>query len=389
MRVVHVCAYYVPAFSYGGPVRSLHALCRAQRTSGIDVEVFTTTANGSSRVEAAPEGRLVDGVLVRYFDLSPPVRLLGSARLEAALPDALSRADVIHLHGLFNRTIWSAAACLRDRHRPYVLSPRGMLERAALAHHGWRKRVAWQLRDRAVVAGAAVLHASSEFEEATLTRLCPSASVVAVPNPVESDTAATPADAAACRQALGIPADAPLVLALGRLHAIKRLDLVAEAFLRLWRRVPDAHLVVAGPDEQHLQPLLERLLEPAAGHVHFTGVVTSAGRQALLAAATVLVQCSDSESFGMSVAEALASGVPVVVTRTCPWRPIETWGCGFWVEQDAGAVGDALQAIVADRDLAARQGRAGRQLVAALMSPERVARRWARIYEDVCRAHAA
>ena len=77
-------------------------------------------------------------------------------------------------------------------------------------------------------------------------------------------------------------------------------------------------------------------------HVHAIDAIHGADKWALLKDADVMVQCSDSESFGLSVVESLASGVPVIVTRTCPWREIETHDCGFWVEQTAPAIAAAI-----------------------------------------------
>ena len=389
MRVIHVCAYYAPAYVYGGPVRSIHALCRAQRAYGIDVEVFTTTAagGGAERLDAAPQGRDFEGIPVRYFDLSPPATLLGASGLAPALNAVLPEADIVHVHGLFNRTVWDAAACLHAAAKPYVLSPRGMLEAAALAHHRWRKRLAWHLKDRATVARASVLHATSSFEADTLRQDYAPRSVVQIPNAVALAPAGI--DAGGWRAARGIAADAPIVLSLGRLHRLKRLDLVAASFVELRRRVPTAQLVIAGPDEQHLRPGLERQLAGAQGAVHWIGQVDDETKWALLAAATVLVQCSDSESFGMSVAEALAAGTPVVVTRTCPWREVEDWGCGAWVAQSPAAITDALCAIVSDPDRAREQGRAGRRLVQQRMAPASVAAAWHAVYCDAVRAATA
>lgn len=388
MRILHVCAYYAPAYVYGGPVRSIHALCQAQLENGMDVEVFTTTAAGAHRLDAAPHGRRFDGIRVRYFELSPPAALLGASALGPALNRALPDADIVHVHGLFNRTVWDAASCLHAAGKPYVLSPRGMLEAAALAHHRWRKRVAWHLRDRATVSRASVLHATSSFEAETLRREFGEQPVVQIPNAVAL-SAAGAGDVQAWRAARGIAAEAPVVLSLGRLHRIKRLDLVAASFLELRRRVPAVQLVIGGPDEQGLRPSLERQLAAAGGAVHWIAHVDEATKPVLLAAATVLLQCSDSESFGMSVAEALAAGTPVVVTRTCPWQEVEDWGCGAWVEQSPDAIAAALWALVTDADRAREQGRAGRRLIEQRMSPSSVADAWQAVYRSAARVATA
>ena len=96
MRVLHVTPYFAPAFRYGGPPRSILGLCRALVDAGVEVEVFTTTANGPEPLPAAPEGTEYEGVRVRYFPLAWPQRYwrasgLGAA-LERALPGSRSRS---------------------------------------------------------------------------------------------------------------------------------------------------------------------------------------------------------------------------------------------------------------------------------------------------------
>jgi glycosyltransferase involved in cell wall biosynthesis len=183
--------------------------------------------------------------------------------------------------------------------------------------------------------------------------------------------------------------DAPVVLSLGRLHRIKRLDLLADAFLKVRQRLPSAHLVIAGPDEHGLQPQLAAQLASARGFVHWTGHVDHATKPVLLETATVLVQCSDSESFGMSIAEALGAGTPVVVTRTCPWEHIERWHCGFWVEQNADAIASALARLLTNPELAAEQGSAGRRFVEEQLGPARIAEAWRAAYHAATRSDPA
>jgi glycosyltransferase involved in cell wall biosynthesis len=145
------------------------------------------------------------------------------------------------------------------------------------------------------------------------------------------------------------------------MHRIKRLDLLAEAFVDLRASHPAAHLVLAGPDEQALLPALRHRLAAHVDHLHTIGAVQGDDKWALLKDADVMVQCSDSESFGLSVVESLASGVPVVATRTCPWSALEASESGFWVEQSAPAIAAALRTLAHDP---ARRGRMGQHAAA-------------------------
>jgi glycosyltransferase involved in cell wall biosynthesis len=366
MRVLHITAYYAPAYVYGGPPRSIHGLVLALQHLGVDVDVFTTDANGSDRLPAeVTRSGGFEGVRVQYFRRDWPSEPIGSRPLARALRRTVPACDIVHIHGLWNRVVWAAAREARRAAVPYVVSPRGMLERAALAHHPWLKRVGWTLVERRTVRRAALLHATSEQELQTLRQIAPSSRVALVPNGIEAGSREVGSDDV--RRDLGL-VSGPIVLFLGRIHPIKRLDLLIEAFALARARRPDARLVIAGPDEAGLRPILDSRERDTVGTTIWLGEVDRRRTRELLAAASVLVMCSDSESFGMSVIEAMDAGVPVVVTRTCPWSEVEQHGAGFWVEQRADAIADALLRIFERPDLAHEMGARGRALVATSYS---------------------
>jgi len=368
LRVVHVCAYFAPAFVYGGPPRSVLGLCRAQRDAGVDVQVVTTTANGDSELSELVVAREeYEGIPVRYCARAWPRSIFYAPALGDTVATALRAADVLHIHGLWNATVWSAAAAARQEGKPYVLSPRGMLAPAALAHDQWRKKLVYPLADRRVIRDAARLHATSRPEFDELNRLPVAGRAIFVPNGVELPPGSG-GDSRTTRARFRLPPTGPLILFLGRIHPIKRLDLVAAAFARVRQQHPDAHLVIAGPDEEGHRAAIAPLFTEFGTAVTWTGRVDEAGKRQLLDAADVLVMCSNAESFGMSAAEAMAAGKPVVVTRTCPWPDLETHGAGFWVEQDAAAIADALSTVLANEGAAREMGRRARALIAAQYS---------------------
>ena len=383
MHVVHISAYFAPAYGFGGPPRSLLALCRAQRQAGLSVEVFTTTANNGPPLPTRPEGVDVEGIRVRYFPLAPPAILLGASGMPRSLADALRDVPLVHVHGLFNRTVWRGAAAARAAGVPYVLSPRGMLEPAALRHHAWRKRASWQLFDRRALDGAACWHATSHAEAAALGRRAGAAHrVVEIPNTVDP-IAAGEADCAEARAFAGVADGAPYVLFLGRLHPIKRLDLLAAAMAQLDDRAGGAHLVIAGPDERGHRAAVEPLFAPLGPRVHWCGPVDGRRKAGLIGGASALVLCSDSESFGMCVAESLTAGVPVVVTRTCPWPTLETAGCGVWVDQSPAGIAAGLMRLLGDPVEARAMGQRGHTLAAREFGAAAVAARWVALYREL------
>ena len=344
MRVLHITPYFAPAFQFGGPPRSILGLCQGLRRSGVDVEVITI-AHDQATASLAGAQSTYEGVPVRYLPPAFPRRFFG-ARFGAVLSDTLSRVDLCHVQGIWNVPEWSATRQARAQRVPYVVSPRGMLLPAAFRQGQWRKRVAFRVLESRNLRKAALLHATSPEEAKSLASFARNVPVAVVPNGVDAEAAA--GASTDYRRRLAIPDDAVVIAFLGRFHPIKRLDLLAAAFATLRARNRDVHLVLAGPDERSLVPGLREMLAAHLDRVHFVGALDDTNKWAMLKAADVGVQCSDSESFGMSIVEFLSSGTPVVVTRTCPWQEIESAGCGLWVEQSAAAIAAALDALIAD-----------------------------------------
>ncbi len=381
MRVLHVSSYFPPAFQYGGPPASILGLCQGLQRAGIGVEVVTTTANGRTPLRSSPAGsEQYEGVPVQYVDAAFPRRFFG-ARIRAPLMQALARADVCHIHGVWNVPEWWASRLARGAGVPYVLSPRGMLQPEAMRRGRWRKAAAFTLLERRSLTGAALVHATSAQEADAIRILGLRVPIAIVPNGV--DLHAAQRASRGYRARLGIPSDAFIVLFLGRMHRIKRLDLLAEAFAELRGTHPSVHLVLAGPDEQGLLPDLMGRFADAADRVHAPGPVHGSDKWALIKDADVMVQCSDSESFGLAVVESLAAGVPVIATRTCPWSEVETHGCGFWVEQTAPAIAAAIRTLAGDPARRGEMGERAAALACERYSWDGIASRMAGLYANL------
>jgi glycosyltransferase involved in cell wall biosynthesis len=380
MRALHVSAYFAPAFRYGGPPRSILGLCQALGKAGADVEVFTTTANGDDPLPPAPDGVIYEGVRVRYFPLAwPPIGWRASG-LAGALTRAARGADLVHVHGLWNFTAWAGVRAARSAGIPYVISPRGMLQPEAMAHHHQLKAIAYPTVERRHLLGASLLHATSDSEARVLAASGPRVALVA--NGVTARMA-TADQIARLRQQFDLPRETDLVTFIGRLHPIKRLDLLADAFARLRRSGRAACLVIAGPDEGGHRRRIEPLFRDIAADVRWTGAVDGEDKWALLHASRALVQCSDSESFGLSVAEALSAGVPVVVTERGAWSHLASVGCGHVVAHDAQAIADALDRLLADPQAARAMGERGRVWAARTFGWDAIGQAMLREYESI------
>ena len=382
MRILHVTPYFAPAFVYGGPPRSVLGLCRALQSAGADVDVVTTTANGAEELPPSVTGQATfDNVRVTYVPRSFPKRYFRSAALTPLLDARESSYDLVHLHGCWNLFGWTAARWCRRTGVPYVLSPRGMLLPWSFDHGRMRKWVSYRLVEARTLRGARFLHATSQEESDAIGALQLGAEVVLVPNGLDDLDAPLPDRSDAFRARCGVQPGDFLVLFLGRLHPKKGIEVLVEAL----RRLPTerVRLLVAGAGEPEY---VERLQAAArdltlTDRVHFAGHLNGDDRRLALASADAFALTSHSENFGLSVAEAMAAGLPVVVSRNCPWPQIEAWRAGLWVENTADAVSSALAALVGDRLAARAMGANGRREIRTFLCWDRLAGEMLQAYE--------
>lgn len=372
MRVLHVCGIYLPATEWGGPTYAVANYAGALQQAGVACEVFTTTARGDRGLPALPPGtRDVDGVPVTYF----PAPAVSQAFLAPAMAAALARRvrefDVVHTHMLWAFPGIVASRIARLAGVPYVVTPHGSLDPWSLSQRRRLKQLFLLASERATLRRAARVHYTADAERANAPadlRDLPSA---IVPNVIA-------------------PSDAPRadggtdVVILGRIHVMKGFDVLVPAFRDVVARRPEARLVIAGPDEGGYRAEVERMIAAAGigGAVTFTGHLDARARDALLARCALLVQPSYRENFGMAVAEAMAQGVPVVVSdRVNICDDIRAAEAGLVVPREAPAVAGAIATLLGDAGLRARMGEAGRRLVRARYAPAVVGPALRAVYE--------
>jgi glycosyltransferase involved in cell wall biosynthesis len=174
-----------------------------------------------------------------------------------------------------------------------------------------------------------------------------------------------------------------VVLFLGRLHQKKGLHLLVQAWAKLKRQADDAHLVIAGPDSDNMRVSLEQLTTELKlrSSITFAGMLIGERKWSALAAAKLFVLPSYSEGFSMAVLEALAMGIPVVVTVPCHVPEVTDHDCG-WVIPSAltgleGALEEFLQLSPAE---ASRMGERGRGLARQRFHWSVVGKQMAEVY---------
>ncbi len=384
MRLLHITPTYIPAYRYGGPIYSVHALCRSLAAANHEVHVLTTNVDGSGDSDV-PLVRAVnlDGVLIHYTRSRWLRRLYWSADLVAQCSAMVHSFDAVHLHSVFLTPTWAGARSAKRAGVPYVLSPRGMLNRDLIDRRSGAVKRAWiRLIERGNLAGAAAIHLTSQEERRALDNLgLALAPKVVIPNGVESPSPfqldAVSADVRA------IIANGFEILSFGRISWKKALD----RLIRDMAYVPSARAVIAGHDEEGVAVRLRDIAQTCgvAGRVRILARhVDGADKEALFAAARVFAMPSLSENFGNVVAEAMIRGLPVVVAeRVGAAELVEASGAGLVVGSGERDFATGLATLLQSNERLAAMGSAGAVYARERLNWENVALRFEELYQDI------
>lgn len=368
MRVAHFIPYRGRA--QGGPVVGLCTLAAAQAGLGCEVEIWSAprTADGEPH-PLDPRVERIDACDVGWGTMRHAPSLW--ARIETA------RADVVHSHGLWTDHHRLAAAAARRWGVPHVLAPCGMLAPDARARSAWKKAIVGRWFQYRALREAAVLHAKSELEAGHLRAWAPDCPVVMLPNPVAAAPEVDEDDRAAFARLRGDARPGRMVLYLGRLHPVKGVLRLVDAWASCWRP-EDGRLLLAGPDEDGFRATVERRIRERGvdSSVRCLGPLDARQRAVAFEQAAFLAVPSDFENFGLAAAEALAAGCPVMASDGTPWSKLPSEGAGWWVERSVEAWACALdEALHRSPDRLATMREPARR-VGATFAPEAIARQW-------------
>lgn len=363
MRALHVIPSVSPA--RGGPSFVVRSIAKGLTSLGVFVDVATTDDDGPGRMHL-PSGRKVleDGVpywffprLIRFYTMAP--------HISPWLDHHVREYDIVHIHAVYSYCCTVAARAAYRSHIPYVLQPHGILSRWGMTtRRPILKRLSFASIERRVLERAACVVYTTQQEREETERLGIHGRSAVVPNPLEIQHT-LPVETSELFHRFPQLRGRLVYLFMSRLDPKKGLDILLPAFAQVRTQLPNSVLLIAGngePNFEHSFKTLARNLR-IEDAVVWAGFLTGVDKAAAFAAADVFVLPSYSENFAIAVAEAMAAGLPVIITdQVAIHEWVEPAHAGLVIPLDRQRLVEAMVALARDHALRQNMGRRGREL---------------------------
>jgi glycosyltransferase involved in cell wall biosynthesis len=378
MHILHVLGGLANA---SGPTHIVYSQARHLAARGCEVTIFHLTGRNRDTVPFT-----CPNVTVRGF---PAAVLKGwgwSPALRKALDHIMPSVDLVHVHSLW---LYLNIAAVRAAHRhgvPVMIAPQGALDDWSLALHRRRKWVYAALIERRLLNRADRIQAVSAHEIENVRAFGVTTPCAVVPNGIDPEAFGALTGGGALRARLGIPAGVPVILFLSRVHPKKGLDILLDAFATVSARHPDARLLVAGGDAGSGYADTIRAQVQALGlenRVVFAGEVGGEHKCAVFDAADCFALSSHSEGLPVAALEALAAGLPVVISEACNIPDVAAAGAGRVVTLSRETVSTALLELLADPGLRAEAARRASRLARERFSWDAVCEKLLAVYQTM------
>ena len=349
----------------GGPSTCTYFLIKGLNKLGIRAIILTfTPIEGDSLIANDSFIRTVEKPFERKFGYSYSFR---------KHLNKYQDYNLIHANGLWQYSSLIGAKFSFKTKIPFVISTHGMLYPQALKISSIKKKIMFFLFQKSVLNRADVIHATCNQEKKYIRALGITSPIAVIPNPIEVTLRKVEKKILKIKR-IGF---------VGRFSPIKNLETLLDAWAQVGKDLDDFELTLIGDgDEIYKKSIIKKARDLGIRNIVFTGFLKGEEKERMIRSLTCLVLPSKSENFGMVVAEALASNVPVIASKGTPWQDLVTHNCGWWIDIGLEPLKKALEQAIGSSDKTLiKMGANGRKLIEDKYSMQSVAEQMLQLYK--------
>lgn len=365
MKILHTISGL--NISSGGPTSCTYNLIKGLRDEGIEADILTLMPRDDS------DKIIADDSFIKALPNDARTPLVYSSNFRRYLSSHIGY-DLYHANGLWTCPTHFTAEIAKKQNKPCVIAPHGMLYPQALQVSAWKKKIVSTVFQRKDLETASCLQATCMAELEHIRAFGLNNPVAVIPNGLVID------DSLEIRKTSNSVRRFAFV---GRLNRIKNVDLLLSAWSKLGDKTRNCELLIIGDgDTAYKKELEEFATANKLNNVRFLGFIMGKDLQKLVHSIDFQILPSKSENFGMVVPEALIQGSPVIASKGTPWSDLETFDCGWWVDNDIDTlISTLLIAINLSEQDRLGMGERGRTLVLRHYSIKSVSLRMKQLYE--------
>lgn len=390
MKILLSVPYFVPAWSFGGPVKVVYDLAKQLISFGHEVTVITTDVLNQRERQKQKTDR-IDNIEVIYFrNLSNVLAYrynfyypLGASNW---LKNNIRQYDIVHCHEMFHWLNVQIAKECEKTNVPFIVQAHGSMNKVRVeAKLTFVKKLFYALYPK-ILGSAAALIVSTEQERAIECKAYHQwlrKHTYVVPNGVPIQQITFPSRNDEDRKKIGIAPGGKFILYFGRIQFIKGIDITIRA-LSLITNIRYKYIII-GRDEGELSKLLKIAKEKnVIDRIIVLGPLFGDALKIYIRNADLFVFNSRSEGFPMAVLDACAAGLPVILSKECNVPEVEQWGAGIMLENNTPeATASAIQHFFQHPELQKTMQQQAHELIRQRFNTFTVTNQYLSIYKEI------
>ena len=379
MKILHVTPSYLPAYQFGGPIKSVHLLNKYLVKNGVEVNVITTNAGLDSTIYKPNKWHNIDNVKVMYFNFFGYIHYNFSISLFIYLINNVKNFDVIHITAVWNFPVIAASTACWLSNKKYIISPRGTIYKETIElKSSYFKKIYYFLFAKFSLQNAEYIHFTTNDEsEKVLSYLKLKAKPLVIPNGIELVD----------NQIIITKNNSEkYFLFLGRLSKKKGIDILLDSFAEFKKNNKSHKLYIVGPDEENYKLHLEHQIQILGleSEIIFKSLTQGEEKNLLYKNAEAFVLTSYSENFGMTVVEAIQNNCAVIISdKVGIYKDLEKYNASIVCKLDKISIKNALEKMTINDESKLEMIKNANTCINELYEINAISKKFIKIYNDI------